>query len=110
MGPVSKRRIAYALAWLAAAAYVYQKRDAFFQMLTVFLFAVAFTLILSPLCRTLERRGLRTPLAAACCVLCFVLAAGLILAAFVPYPVSYTHLKDTGRGRNRTKDSDGWIG
>ena len=90
MGPVSKRRIAYALAWLAAAAYVYQKRDAFFQMLTVFLFAVAFTLILSPLCRTLERRGLRTPLAAACCVLCFVLAAGLILAAFVPYLVTHT--------------------
>lgn len=90
MRTFSRQKAASALALLAVFIYVYQKRGAFFQIAAVFAFAGAFTLILSPLCRMLENRGLQTKIAAAVCVLGFVLAAVLILAAFIPYLISHT--------------------
>lgn len=87
---LSKRKLVAALCALAAAVYVYKKRSAFFQIVTVFVFAVAFTLMLAPLCRRLEKKGLRTPAAAAVSVGCFVLATLLIVSAFVPYLITHS--------------------
>lgn len=87
---LKKRRILTVLLALAIAILVYQKRSAFWQIVSVFVYALAFTLILSPLCRMLERRGIGEKPAAALCVLLFVMCAVLILAAFLPYLATHS--------------------
>ena len=82
--------MACALGALALGIYVYRRRHALLGIAAVFAFAVAFTLLLSPVCRLLERRGLRASLAAAAAVCGFLLIALLAVSAFVPYLVAHS--------------------
>ena len=69
---------------------IYLKRDAFAQIAVIFVFAIAFTLLLAPMCSRLEKAGCSVHLSSAIAVLSFVVAAVVILAAFVPYLISHT--------------------
>lgn len=86
----NKKGIIYALGALALGLYVYRRRSALFGIATVFAFAAAFTLLLAPVCRVLERRGVRPSLAAAGAVGSFLLIALLVVSAFVPYLVTHS--------------------
>lgn len=78
-------------ACLAGLGYaLYAGRAVFMQVLTVFALAAAFTLLLAPLCRKLEQKGMNESLAAALSVSLFVLAAALIVSAFVPYLIAHS--------------------
>lgn len=55
------------------------------QIALVLIIASALTLILSPLCTKLERKGFRPSAASAVCILGLVLLTGLGLSAFIPY-------------------------
>ena len=84
-----KRAVCAALgAALTLAAY--HKRAALMQVATVLFFAAAFALVLLPLEMRLERRGLGASSAALLSVLALLLAALLLVSAFIPYVVSHT--------------------
>ena len=85
-----KRPFILALTALFAFAMIYLKRDAFAQIAVIFVFAIAFTLLLAPMCSRLEKAGCSVHLSSAIAVLSFVVAAVVILAAFVPYLISHT--------------------
>jgi len=84
-----KRPAILALSALLTFAVIYLKKEAFFQIAVVFTLSCAFTLLLAPLCVRLERAGCGAHLSAAIAVLSFVIVAGVLLAAFVPYLVSH---------------------
>lgn len=71
-------------------AYVLRHRGAFVNMLSVAAFSVAFTLMLSPLCRRLEQRGWSPAQASAASVCCFVLLALIVLSSFLPYLIAHS--------------------
>lgn len=79
------RKLAYALGALIVLLYLYRRRGAVLGIAAVFAFAGVFTLLLAPLCRGLERRGVRPTLAAGIAVGGLLLLALLIVSAFVPY-------------------------
>lgn len=85
-----KRPLILALAALFALTIVYLKRDAFAQIAIISVFSIAFTLLLAPVCSRLEKAGCSVHLSSAIAVLGFVVAAMVILAAFVPYLISHT--------------------
>ena len=81
----SRRTITYALGALILFLYLYRMRGAVLGIAAVFAFAGVFTLLLAPVCRALERGGVRTPLAAGIAVGGLLLLALLVVSAFVPY-------------------------
>lgn len=81
----SRRTMAYALGALILLLYLYRMRGAVLGIAAVFAFAGVFTLLLAPVCRALERGGVRTPLAAGIAVGGLLLLALLVVSAFVPY-------------------------
>lgn len=85
-----KRAAAKALIIALAGVYVFFKRAALFQILTVFVFAIAFALILAPLHARLERRGVSSHPAALISVLCLIAAIGVVVSAFIPYLAAHT--------------------
>ena len=101
------RRLIQAIVILILFFYAFQKRETLAQIAWVFAAASVLTLVLSPACTLLERKGFRPASASAVCILGLVLLAVLALSAFIPYlfastadlirriiptPVSYTHL------------------
>ncbi len=84
----------YVIAWAAGAVlvavYLYRKRQAVAGILMVFAFAAVFALLLSPACRALEKRGMRSSWAAAVTVFGFLLLLLLLLSAFVPYLIVHS--------------------
>jgi len=76
------------LAVLGAALYA--GRLVLAQVITVFALAGAFTLLLTPLCKKLEQKGLNASLSAALTVTLFLLFLVLIVSAFVPYLVAHS--------------------
>lgn len=85
-----KKQAAKVLCIAAAGIYIYQKRAAFLQILSVFAFAFAFTLVLSSLHRRLEIRGLSPQAAALISILSLVLGIVVLVSAFVPYLLTHT--------------------
>lgn len=83
-----RKALVYALGALVLFLYLYRRRGAVMGIAAVFAFAGAFTLMLAPLCRGMERRGVRPSLAAGIAVGGLLLLALLIVSAFVPYLVS----------------------
>ena len=81
----NRRTMAYALGALILLLYLYRMRGAVLGIAAVFAFAGVFTLLLAPVCRALERGGVRTPLAAGIAVGGLLLLALLVVSAFVPY-------------------------
>ena len=65
--------------------YAFQKRETVAQIAWVLALALGLTLMLSPLCTRLERKGLSASAASAVCVLGLVLLTALALSAFIPY-------------------------
>lgn len=65
--------------------YAFQRRETLAQIAWVFAVAIALTLMLSPACALLERKGFRAASASAICVLGLVALAVLALSAFIPY-------------------------
>ena len=86
----SRKTLAYALGAMILLLYLYRRRGAVLGIAAVFAFAAVFTLLLAPVCRGLERRGVRTPLAAGIAVGGLLLLALLIVSAFVPYLVTHS--------------------
>lgn len=80
-----RKTLFYALGVLALGLYLYRRREALLGIAAVFAFAGAFTLMLAPLCRGLERRGVKPSLAAGIAVGALLLLALLIVSTFVPY-------------------------
>lgn len=85
-----RRRIACAALAAALALIAYKKREALFQVAAVFLLAAAFALMLLPLEKRLERRGMSAGTAALLSVLALLFAVLLLVSAFIPYLVSHT--------------------
>ncbi|MDO5378656.1 MAG: AI-2E family transporter [Clostridia bacterium] len=85
-----KKTVLYGAGIAVLGFSLYAGRAVFAQVLTVFALAAAFTLILAPLCRKLEQKGLSPSLASALCVSLFVLVAALIVSAFVPYLIAHS--------------------
>ena len=85
-----RRMLAYALGALFLGMYLYRRRGALLAILAVFAFAAVFTLLLAPVCRLLERRGMRPALAAGMAVGGLLLLALLIVSAFVPYLAAHS--------------------
>ena len=81
----SRKTLAYALGALILFLYLYRRRGAVLGIAAVFAFSGVFTLLLAPVCRALERRGVRPSLAAGVAVGRLLLLALLIVSAFVPY-------------------------
>ena len=81
----SRKTLAYALGALILFLYLYRRRGAVLGIAAVFAFSGVFTLLLAPVCRALERRGVRPSLAAGIAVGGLLLLALLIVSAFVPY-------------------------
>ena len=79
-----------ALALAVGAAVLWRWRAALWQIASVFAMAAGFTLMLSPLCSALEKRGVRPALAAALSLGALVLALLLAVAAFVPYLIAHS--------------------
>ena len=90
MPEFSKRSALFLLPLCATAALIYLKREALLQIVTVFIFAAAFTLMLLPLCAALERRGMGAPMAALCAVGALLALVLLLVSAFIPYLASHT--------------------
>ena len=79
------RRLIQAIVILILIFYAFQKRETLAQIAWVFAAASVLTLVLSPACTLLERKGFRPASASAVCILGLVLLAVLALSAFIPY-------------------------
>lgn len=90
MDRMNGRRAGAVLALVAGAAVLWRWRAVLMQIVMVFVLAAGFTLLLSPLCTALEKRGIRPALAAALSLGALVLALLLAVAAFVPYLVAHS--------------------
>ena len=90
MDRLNVKRAGTALALAAGAAALWRWRTVLMQIVTVFVLAAGFTLLLSPLCTALEKRGIRPALSAALSLGALVLALLLAVASFVPYLVAHT--------------------
>jgi len=85
-----KKTLILALSALAFAVFIYKKRAVFTQILAVLVFSCAFTLILAPLCRRLERRGWPASAAAAVSIVVLLFVFVLLLASFIPYLLTHS--------------------
>lgn len=85
-----ERKVLLAAALVGGGVFLYQKRGTLMDILTVFVYAAAFTLFLSPLCRRLEGHGMKPKTAAVLCMLAFACGVLLLLAAFIPYLLTQT--------------------
>ena len=85
-----RRWARYALPLLLAGVFLYRRRAAVMNIAAVWGFASAFTLLLSPVCSRLERRGVRTHIAAGMAIGGFLLMILLAVSTFVPYLVAHT--------------------
>ena len=79
------RRLIQAIVILILIFYAFQKRETLAQIAWVFAAASVLTLVLSPACTLLERKGFRPASASAVCISGLVLLAVLALSAFIPY-------------------------
>ena len=79
------RRLIQAVVILILIFYAFQKRETLAQIAWVFAAASVLTLVLSPACTLLERKGFRPASASAVCISGLVLLAVLALSAFIPY-------------------------
>lgn len=85
-----KRLLTYGLLLVVACVVLIQKRHEMIGIAAVALFVIAFSLMLSPICERLEKRGIRPSMAAMYTVIGFSLIVLLIIAAFIPYLASHT--------------------
>lgn len=90
MDRLNGKRAGAALALAAGAAVLWRWRAVLMQIAMVFVLAAGFTLLLSPLCTALEKRGVRPALASALSLGALVLTLLLAVAAFVPYLVTHS--------------------
>ncbi|MGN0775142.1 MAG: AI-2E family transporter [Candidatus Ventricola sp.] len=86
----SRKMLAYGLGTLVLLLALYRRRSEVMSIAAVFAMAGAFTLLLAPVCRALERRGVCTHLAAGAAAGGLLLLALLIVSAFVPYLVTHS--------------------
>ena len=86
----NRKMLIVGLGILMLGAFLYRKRAALLGMATVFAFAGAFTLLLAPVCRALEKKGMHPAWAAGIAVGGFVLAVLLIVLSFIPYLITRT--------------------
>lgn len=84
-----KKGLLLTAAALAAAVFIFKKREALALLAAVLVLSCGFTVLLAPLCSRLERRGLSAPVSAAVSVSALVLSIALLLASFIPYLVAH---------------------
>lgn len=88
-----KRILMYTVGFAAIGVFVLLKRDAIMGIGTVVLLVSIFAVILSPFCTWLEKKGMRSSVAALYPVAAFSFIMLLIIAAFIPYlTVQSVHL------------------
>lgn len=85
-----KKTALYGAGFAMLGLALYAGRSVLKQVITVFALAGAFTLLLTPLCKKMEQKGLSASLAAALSVTLFLLFSVLIVSAFVPYLVAHS--------------------
>lgn len=85
-----KRYIVYGISVIFLAVFLFQKRNEVMGIVMVLLFAGLFSILLTPLCSKLEKKGMRPQAAAAYAVVGLALLVLFVLAAFVPYLVSHS--------------------
>ncbi len=85
-----KKTALYGAGLAVLGVALYAGRSVLAQVITVFALAGAFTLLLTPLCKKLEQKGLNASLSAALSVTLFLLFSVLIVSAFVPYLVAHS--------------------
>lgn len=83
-----KRLTPIILLVLTAVFFLYQKWDEVLSVIVVLIYMTAFSLLLSPVCSRLERRGIRSNHAAGYAVLGLFLITVFVLSAFVPYLIA----------------------
>lgn len=82
-----KRLVLFLLGFVLAAVVLYRKRSAVLNTTAVLLYMTVFSVMLSPVCIKLEKRGFRPALAAGFAVIGLFLIVLLILASFIPYMI-----------------------
>lgn len=90
MNPAFKRRLIVLAGLILTVVFLYQKRRVFAQILSVFFLALLFTLMLAPLCKKLEQKGLQTSAAAALCIAALLALLTIVAAAFIPYLIAHS--------------------
>ncbi len=85
-----ERKVFLAAVLLSIGVFCYRHFGTLMDILSVFVYAAAFTLFLSPLCARLEKHGMKPKTAAAVCMLVFACGVILLLAAFIPYLLTQT--------------------
>lgn len=80
-----KRLIPIILVSSAAFFFLYKKWNEILSIAIVLIYMAVFSLLLSPVCSRLERRGIRSSHAAGYAVVGLFLITLLVLAAFIPY-------------------------
>lgn len=86
----SRIKPVYVLIILLIGVILYRRRSAVQSIAAVFALSGVLTLMLAPVCRMLERRGIRTSWSAGITVGGFLLMALMVVSAFVPYLVTRT--------------------
>lgn len=87
---LSKRTALSLTAGVLVCAWAYLQREALSAMLSVFVYAALFALLLAPLERILEQKGLSASLASAACIALIIVCALVAIASFVPYLVTHS--------------------
>lgn len=87
---LNKKTVGLALAGAGVCLWAYYQRETLSAMLSVFVYSVLFTLLLAPLDKSLEQKGWSASLASAASVGIFLVAALIVVAAFVPYLVTHS--------------------
>ena len=83
------KRLAWSISILLLIAFfIYRKWDQLLSIAVALAYMMVFSLILSPVCSAMERRGIRTSFAAGYAVVGLFLLAFVMLAAFIPYLVA----------------------
>lgn len=85
-----QRAALYVLIISFTGIYVYLKRQAFLQVLAVFVYAGVFAAALTPLQHRLERMGIGAHLSAFISVMAFVFVMALLVSTFIPYLVTHS--------------------
>lgn len=86
----NRKMLIVGLGILLLGAFLYRKRAALLGVVTVFAFACVFTLLLAPVCRALEKKGIHPAWAAGMATGGFVLMVLLIVLSFIPYLITRT--------------------
>jgi len=87
---LNKKQYFYALTVFITLFFLYPKRYAIADILSVFAYAVFFLLLLSPLCSVFEKKGIPSSISSFLSLICGVIAILMLFSIFLPYLIHHT--------------------